>query len=47
VLEEIHFLAKGWRTWNNLKRLDVHIGDPSSSHNQNVKRCGDLINQKQ
>jgi hypothetical protein len=41
------FSAKGWRTWNNLKRLDVHIGEPSSSHNQNVKRCADLMNQKQ
>ena len=41
------FSTKGRRAWNNLKRLDGRIRDSSSSHNQYMKRCGDLINQKQ
>jgi hypothetical protein len=31
------FSTKGWKGWNNLKRLDIHVGGPSSSHNQNMK----------
>jgi hypothetical protein len=41
------FSTKGWKGWNNLKRLDTHVGGPSSSHNQNMKRCDDLMNQSQ
>uniref|UniRef100_A0A453GWF7 TTF-type domain-containing protein n=1 Tax=Aegilops tauschii subsp. strangulata TaxID=200361 RepID=A0A453GWF7_AEGTS len=41
------FSTKGWKSWNNVKRLDIHVGGPSSTHNQNMKRCDDLMNQKQ
>jgi hypothetical protein len=41
------FSTKGWKSWNNLKRLDTHVGGPSSTHNQNMKRCDDLMNQSQ
>ncbi|CAO2831922.1 unnamed protein product [Amaranthus hypochondriacus] len=41
------FISKGFRTWNNIKRLDKHIGGPNSIHNQCVKRCEDLMMQKQ
>jgi hypothetical protein len=41
------FSSKGWRLWNKASRLDVHVGGPSSAHNQNMKRCDDLMNQNQ
>ncbi|XP_048544266.1 zinc finger MYM-type protein 1-like [Triticum urartu] len=41
------FSTKGWKCWNKCSRLDVHVGGPSSAHNQNLKRCDDLMNQKQ
>jgi hypothetical protein len=41
------FSIKGWKSWNNLKRLDTHVGGPLSSHNQNMKRCDALMNQSQ
>ncbi|KAM0925052.1 hypothetical protein ACQ4PT_004449 [Festuca glaucescens] len=33
------FSSKGWRLWNKASRLQVHVGGPSSVHNQNMKRC--------
>lgn len=40
------FSTQGFRTWK-FDRFKIHIGGPSSVHNQNVKRCDDLMNQQQ
>ena len=41
------FTSRGFNGWNNIRRLDTHVGGPNSIHNQCVKRCEDLMLQKQ
>jgi hypothetical protein len=40
------FSTRGYNQWK-FSRFKVHVGGPSSVHNQNVKRCDDLMNQNQ
>jgi len=41
------FTTKGFRSWNKTERFKMHVGGPNSVHNQCVKRCEDLMMQKQ
>ena len=41
------FTSVGFRTWNNIKRFDTHIGGVNSTHNKCVKWCEDLMMQNQ
>ena len=41
------FTSVGFRTWNNIKRFDTHIGGVNSTRNKCVKRYEDLMMQNQ
>ncbi|XP_031260533.1 uncharacterized protein LOC116118693 [Pistacia vera] len=41
------FVLAGFRNWKRLENFKYHIGGPNSYHNQTVKNCQDLVNQKQ
>lgn len=41
------FVTEGFSAWNKKKRLYVHVGDHTSSHNKSWKMCEALMNQKQ
>jgi len=41
------YLLAGLTNWKHKERLDVHVGNRNSVHNQCLKACVDLMNQKQ
>ena len=41
------FESGGFSNWNKKDRLDLHVGGPNSIHNQSVRKCDDLMNQRQ
>ncbi|KAL4637625.1 hypothetical protein ACB092_03G090500 [Castanea dentata] len=41
------FVTKGFKLWNQLVKLDSHIGGVNSAHNQAVKKSEDLLKEKQ
>ncbi|KAM3687845.1 hypothetical protein ACJW31_10G105300 [Castanea mollissima] len=41
------FVTKGFRLWNQLGKLDSHVGGVNSVHNQAVKKSEDLQKEKQ
>ncbi|XP_075649812.1 uncharacterized protein LOC142620306 [Castanea sativa] len=41
------FVTKGFRLWNQLWKLDSHVGGVNSAHNQAVKKSEDLQKEKQ
>ncbi|KAL4600486.1 hypothetical protein ACB092_11G202000 [Castanea dentata] len=41
------FVTKGFRLWNQLRKLDSHVGGVNSAHNQAVKKSEDLQKEKQ
>ena len=41
------FVMKGFQLWNQVVKLDSHIGGVNSAHNQAVKKSGDLMKEKQ
>ncbi|XP_031278972.1 52 kDa repressor of the inhibitor of the protein kinase-like [Pistacia vera] len=41
------FVLDGFRNWKRLEKFKYHIGGPNSYHNQAVKNCQALMNQKQ
>ena len=41
------FVTRGFTTWNKKDKLRTHVGGLNSAHNQAVKKCEDLMKQKQ
>ncbi|XP_075665249.1 uncharacterized protein LOC142634885 [Castanea sativa] len=41
------FVTKGFRLWNQVGKLDSHVGGVNSTHNQAVKKSEDLQKEKQ
>ena len=41
------FVTKGFKLWNQLAKLDSHVGGVNSAHNQAVKKSEDLLKEKQ
>ena len=41
------FVTKGFKLWNQLVKLDSHVGGVNSAHNQAVKKSEDLLKEKQ
>ncbi|KAK9990032.1 hypothetical protein SO802_025017 [Lithocarpus litseifolius] len=41
------FVKKGFKLWNQLLKLDSHVGGVNSAHNQAVKKSEDLLKEKQ
>ncbi|KAM3741894.1 hypothetical protein ACB098_07G031700 [Castanea mollissima] len=41
------FVMKGFRLWNQVGKLDSHVGGVNSAHNQAVKKSEDLQKEKQ
>ncbi|XP_075675033.1 uncharacterized protein LOC142644271 [Castanea sativa] len=41
------FVTKGFKLWNQLGKLDSHVGGVNSTHNQAVKKSEDLQKEKQ
>ncbi|XP_075645291.1 uncharacterized protein LOC142616297 [Castanea sativa] len=41
------FVMKGFKLWNQLVKLDSHVGRVNSAHNQAVKKSEDLLKEKQ
>jgi Domain of unknown function (DUF4371) len=41
------FATEGFQCWNKKERLDKHVDGPNSDHNQTMKKCDALMNQKQ
>ena len=41
------FVTKGFKLWNQLVKLDFHVGGVNSAHNQAVKKSEDLLKEKQ
>ena len=41
------FTSKGFRNWKKRSAFDTHVGEVNSVHNQCVKKCEDLMMQKQ
>ncbi|XP_076931333.1 uncharacterized protein LOC143596436 [Bidens hawaiensis] len=41
------FSKEGFNSWNKSERLSSHEGGVGSAHNKALKRCEDLLNQKQ
>ena len=41
------FTSKGFRNWKKRSALDTHVGEVNCVHNQCVKKCEDLMMQKQ
>ncbi|KAL4598935.1 hypothetical protein ACB092_11G092500 [Castanea dentata] len=41
------FVMKGFKLWNQLVKLDSHVGGVNSAHNQAVKKSEDLLKEKQ
>ena len=41
------FVTKGFKLWNQVAKLDSHVGGVNSAHNQAVKKGEDLLKEKQ
>ena len=41
------FVTKGFKLWNQLVKLDSHVGEVNSAHNQAVKKSEVLMKEKQ
>ena len=41
------FVTKRFKLWNQLVKLDSHVGRVNSAHNQAVKKSADLLKEKQ
>ncbi|XP_065637320.1 uncharacterized protein LOC136070800 [Quercus suber] len=41
------FVTKGFKLWNHVAKLDSHVGEVNSAHNQAVKKSEDLLKEKQ
>ncbi|KAL0015263.1 hypothetical protein SO802_002332 [Lithocarpus litseifolius] len=41
------FVTKGFKLWNQLLKLDSHVGGVNSAYNQAVKKSEDLLKEKQ
>ena len=41
------FVTKGFKLWNQLAKLDSHVGGVNSAHNEFVKKSEDLLKEKQ
>ncbi|CAL8164775.1 unnamed protein product [Prunus armeniaca] len=41
------FVGTGFSNWKKNKRFQVYVGGPNSSHNQALKKCQALMNEKQ
>lgn len=41
------FSIDGFSNWKKKERLDIHVGNFSSAHNQAWRSCESLMNQKQ
>ncbi|XP_021799956.1 zinc finger MYM-type protein 1-like, partial [Prunus avium] len=41
------FVGTGFSNWKKKERFQVHVGGPNSSHNQALKKCQALMNEKQ
>ncbi|KAL4639221.1 hypothetical protein ACB092_03G202000 [Castanea dentata] len=41
------FVTKGFKLWNQLVKLDSHVGGVNSANNQTIKKIGDLLKEKQ
>ena len=41
------FVTKGFKFWNQLAKLDSHVGGVNSAHSQVVKKGEDLLKEKQ
>ncbi|XP_060173475.1 uncharacterized protein LOC132604137 isoform X1 [Lycium barbarum] len=41
------FSSIGFKSWHKKKRLDTHVGELNSDHNQAKKKCEDLMRQEQ
>ena len=41
------FVMKGFKLWNQVAKLDSHVGGVNSAHNQAVKKSEDLLKEKQ
>ena len=41
------FVMKGFKLWNQLVKLDSHVGGVNSAHNQAAKKSEDLLKEKQ
>ncbi|XP_075665548.1 uncharacterized protein LOC142635239 [Castanea sativa] len=41
------FVTKGFKLWNQLGKLDSHVGGVNSAHNQAVKKSEDLLKEMQ
>ncbi|XP_004309189.1 PREDICTED: zinc finger MYM-type protein 5-like [Fragaria vesca subsp. vesca] len=41
------FTQTGYRNWKDKKRLHAHVGDLNSAHNQALRKCEDLMNERQ
>ena len=40
------FVTKGFRLWNQKKKLNSHVGGVNSAHNQAVQKSEDLLKEK-
>ena len=38
---------KGFKLWNQVTKLDSHVGGVNNAHNQAVKKGEDLLKEKQ
>ena len=41
------FVMKGFKLWNQLAKLDSHVGAVNSAHNQAIKKSEDLLKERQ
>nr|XP_011470518.1 PREDICTED: uncharacterized protein LOC101295762 [Fragaria vesca subsp. vesca] len=41
------FSSKGYQNWKEKSRLYVHVGDLNSAHNHALRKCEDLMNERQ
>ena len=41
------FVTKGFKLWNQVAKLDSHVGGVNSAHNQAIKKGEDLLKEKQ
>lgn len=41
------FVSEGFSNWNEKKRLQVHVGSQNSIHNNAMRKCQALMNEKQ
>ena len=41
------FVTKGFKLWNQVAKLDSHVGGVNSAHNQAIKKSEDLLKEKQ